>query len=163
MIRRSNTLQLSRACPFARNGRFFCGVWLAAGGPGRFAMTSVLNNIMICLTALVALLVVVRFAADWFKFRDCIEAHDQDTLRQLIAGQQTWIIRHALCATAAVLLVACIRFLPNMTEYEPLSGTLTVYGMVSLGFALVDVLLVQWLGSRLIFLQTAACRVRKPF
>lgn len=112
-------------------------------------MTSVLNNVMIGFTASVSVLMIIRIAADWVRFRASIDEQDEAELRRLVKGQHDWAVRHVICAAGATAVAAYIQFMPELTGYGLLAGSIAVYGMASLVFACVETVLGQWLGGKL--------------
>ena len=122
-------------------------------------MPQTLNNLMIGLTVSVATIMILRYIANWYRFQLCLDEGNEDTLRQLISEQNVWAIRHAICVTGALIMVAAIRFLTDVEEYEMLVGSITIYAIMSFIFAFVESIMAQWLENRMAAIQASQHQV----
>ena len=125
----------------------------------RSAVPQTLNNIMIGLTVAVSTLMILRYIANWYRFQVCLDEGNEDTLRQLISEQNVWIIRHGVCVAGAFIVVAAIRFLSDVEEYERLVGSITIYAIMSSMFAFVESVMAQWLENRMAAIQASQHQV----
>jgi hypothetical protein len=125
----------------------------------RSAVPQELNNIMIGLTVSVAIIMILRYIANWYRFQVCLDEGNEDTLRQLISEQNLWIIRHGVCVAGALIMVAAIRFLSDVEEYERLVASITIYAIMSSMFAFVESVMAQWLENRMAAMQAAQHQV----
>lgn len=116
-------------------------------------MTTLLNNILVLLTVIVAALMIPRLMIDWFRFREWFSDRDGESIRALVASQNGWVVKHAFCAGAALVMVAAIRYLPDLAVYQDLAGSLVIYGMLSIGLAVVELLMMQRFEQSLMVLQ----------
>jgi hypothetical protein len=119
----------------------------------------VLNNIMIGLTVSVAIIIILRIIANWYRFKVCLDEGNEDTLRQLISEQNIWINRHGVCVAGALAMIAAIRFLPGVEEYDSLAGSITTYAIMSCTFAFVESIMAQWLENRMAVIQASQHQV----
>jgi hypothetical protein len=115
----------------------------------RSAVPQTLNTIMIGLTVAVAIIMILRYIATWFRFQVCIEEGDENTMRQLVAEQNAWILRHGICVVAALIMVASIRYLPGGDDFAILAGSITTYAIMSFIFAFIESVMAQWLENRM--------------
>lgn len=108
-----------------------------------------LATMMTFLTVSVAAIIVPRMMIDWQRCREYLSDDDETALRRFAAEQRQWILRHGICATGAIGLVAIITCAPGMAPFERLAGITTAYGMMTLTFALAESLLAQRAENRL--------------
>lgn len=106
-------------------------------------MTTLLNNIMILLTVIVSALMIPRLMIDWHRFREGLEDSDGEVIRDLVTSQNAWIVKHAVCAVGALAMVAAVRYLPDLAAYQDLAGSMAIYGMISLGLTVVELLMLH--------------------
>ncbi len=117
-----------------------------------------LSNIMIALTIAVATIMILRYIANWYRFQLCLQEGNEDSLRQLIAEQNFWIVRHSICIAGAFMVVAAIRFL-DIEDYENLVKSITTYAIMSFVFVFVESVMAQWLENRMAAILTAQHQV----
>lgn len=108
-----------------------------------------LYTMMVVLTTVVSAVMIPRIMLDWLRYREFQRERDDEALRALITGQKTWIMRHGICAIAALALVFCIKCLPELARYDELAGVTAIYGMMTLTFTFVESLLAQRIESSL--------------
>ncbi len=121
-------------------------------------MSQMLSNIMIALTIAVATIMILRYIANWYRFQLCLQEGNEDSLRQLIAEQNFWIVRHSICIAGAFMVVAAIRFL-DIEDYENLVKSITTYAIMSFVFVFVESVMAQWLENRMAAILTAQHQV----
>ena len=56
-------------------------------------------------------------------------------------------------------MVAAIRFLTDVEEYEMLVGSITIYAIMSFIFAFVESIMAQWLENRMAAIQASQHQV----
>ena len=122
-------------------------------------MPQALNNIMIGLSVAVAIIMILRYITNWYRFQVCLGEGNESTLRQLISEQNLWIIRHGVCVVGALIMVAAIRFLSDDAEYERLVGSITIYAIMSSMFAFTESVMAQWLENRMAAIQASQHQV----
>jgi hypothetical protein len=115
----------------------------------RTAVPQTLNTIMTGLTVAVAIIMTLRYIANWYRFQMHLDEGDQGTLRMLISEQNLWIVRHGVCVACSLMMVAAIRFLVDFEDYECLARSITTYGIMSFTFAFVESVMAQWLENRM--------------
>ena len=126
---------------------------------GRFAVPQMLNNIMIGLTVAVAIIMILRYISNWYRFQVYLDEGNESTLRQLISEQNLWIIRHGVCVAGALIMVAAIRFLSEDAEFERLVASITIYAIMSSIFAFAESVMAQWLENRMAAIQASQQQV----
>jgi hypothetical protein len=114
---------------------------------------------MIGLTVSVATIMILRYIATWYRFQVCLGEGNEEPLRHLISEQNVWIIRHGVCVAGALIMVAAIRFLADIEEYEKLVGSITTYAIMSFMFAFVESVMAQWLENRMTAIQRSQYQV----
>ncbi len=102
-----------------------------------------LYTIMTIITVSVAALLIPRMMIDWQRCREFLRDRDEAALRQFLAEQRQWIVRHGICAAGAIGMVAVITCAPGMAAFEKLAGMMTAYGMMTLTFMFIESLLAQ--------------------
>ncbi len=121
-------------------------------------MSQMLSNTMIALTIAVATIMTLRYIANWYRFQLYLDEGNENSLRQLIAEQNFWIVRHSICIAGAFMLVAAIRFL-DIEDYEKLVRSITTYAIMSFVFVFVESVMAQWLENRMAAILTAQHQV----
>lgn len=121
-----------------------------------------LYTVMALLTISVAALLIPRMMIDWQRCGEFIREGDEEALRQFVAEQKLWIVRHGICAAGATGLVAVITCAPGMAPFQKLSGIVTAYGMMTLIFTFVESLLAQR-AENLLQARPAAARQAREF
>ena len=110
-------------------------------------MATTLSNTMIFLTITIAGLMIPRMLLDWQRFRECLLEQDNSGVRRLIADQNAWMIRHGVCATAAIMMVVGIKLIPEIHHFASLADVTAVYAVLTLAMALVESFLAQYFAS----------------
>jgi hypothetical protein len=114
---------------------------------------------MIGITVSVAIIMILRYIANWYRFQILLVEGNEETLRQLISEQNAWIIRHGVCVAGALIVVAAIRFIADFEEYEILVRSITTYAIMSSVFAFVESVMAQWLENRKASIQASQHQV----
>jgi hypothetical protein len=125
----------------------------------RSAVPQTLNNIMIGLTVSVAIIMILRYITNWYRFQLYLDEGNENTLRLLISEQNVWIIRHGVCVAGSLIMVAVIRYLSDVEDYERLAGSITIYAIMSSTFAFVESVMAQWLENRMAAIQASQHQV----
>ena len=121
-----------------------------------------LYTIMAIATVSAAALLIPRMMIDWQQYRELLQDSDAESLRQFAAKQNQWVLRHGICATGAIGMVAIITHAPGMAPFEKLAGVITAYGMMTLTFMFIESLLAQR-AARLLQARPASVKRAREF
>jgi len=89
------------------------------------------------------MVMVPRIYSSWLLFREYAEEGDIDSLINLQAQQNGWVIRHLAMALLAVGFVAAMKYLPELRSYSNCAAATAIYSVISLTFAFVESVLAQ--------------------
>ena len=99
-----------------------------------------MSLILVLLTIIAVLIVIMlpRIYGDWLSFNHYCQQEEYEKLKNLLQAENQWVIRHIICAVAAIGMVVTIKMNPTLQEYEQLSNVIVIYAMFSLVFAFAE-------------------------
>ncbi len=102
-----------------------------------------LSSVMLMIIATLTVIMPPRMFYNWMQFN---VYRRQAELEQLIALQCTenqWMLRHLICAFAAIVMVAYLKLHPAMEGAEQLSVITGAYAVISILFAVTESFIAQ--------------------
>jgi len=99
--------------------------------------------ILMTVTLILALSMIPRFywACHWAAKLEMEQDHE--SLRELLAEQNAWILRHLGCGLGAIVLVWMAKTLPGMDVPDSLAELMAIYAASTLFFSALESLLAQ--------------------
>jgi len=104
---------------------------------------TILTSIMLTVTVTAALIMIPRVYGSWLQIMESAEAGDIDKLISLQAQQNSWVIRHFICALLALALVIGMKYCPDMGAPEQMFGVTAAYSALSFVLAFIESILAQ--------------------
>lgn len=93
---------------------------------------------MLTVTVTVTLIMIPRIYGSWLQIMESAEAGDIDKLIALQAQQNSWVIRHFICALLALALVICLQYCPDLGAEEQILGVTAAYSALSFVLAFIE-------------------------
>lgn len=105
-----------------------------------------MTNLCTVLLMIIATLTVImppRIFYNWMQFNAYRREEEQEQLIALQSAENQWMLRHLVCAFAAIVMVAYIKLHPTIEGTEQLSVITAAYAVISILFAVTESLFAQ--------------------
>lgn len=99
---------------------------------------TMLTSYMLTLTLVIAVIMAPRIYANWLRLKEYTEEGDLDKLYELQREENSWVLRHFICAFCGLVLAALANYLPEMTASEQLIKITAIYSMLSFLLAFIE-------------------------
>jgi hypothetical protein len=106
-------------------------------------MPTIITLLLMTVTIALAVTVLPRIYVAFIKAEELHLVQERGLLRELLAEQNAWMMRHLGCGLGALALVWLAKTSPGMGVPGPLSVALAMYAASSLFFAGLESLLAQ--------------------
>ncbi len=102
-----------------------------------------LSTLLLMIIATLTVIMPPRIYYNWMQFNAYRREEEQEQLIALQSAENQWMLRHLVCAFAAIVMVAYIKLHPAMEGAEQLSVLTAAYAVHSILFAVTESLFAQ--------------------
>ncbi len=102
-----------------------------------------LSSIMLMIIATLTFIMPPRIFYNWMQFNAYRREGELAQLIALQSAENQWMLRHLVCAFAAIVIVAYLKLHPTIEGAEQLSVVTAAYAVISILFAVTESLFAQ--------------------
>ncbi len=95
---------------------------------------------------------IPKLYGSWLQITESSEAGDIDKLIALQAQQNSWVIRHIICALVALALAISLEYCPDLGAPEQMLEVTAAYSALSFVLAFIESILAQRISNLSIIL-----------